>query len=158
MMMFFSASKVASRGGRRRREVDLITGRREREHAALDPRRAPVRLRAAHAVVVDDVAPGSLVDRVDEGGEGLRREHRVGVDVGVLGTVLVVDLEQRRHGHYRRGQFALELQLLGQRERQLPACGVTGQHDLRLHDLGGDGAEAGLMAGKGGLVDQAYLS
>ena len=78
-------------------------------------------------------ALGRLLDQVDQRVERLRREHRIGADVRVVGAGFVVDLEQRRHGHHRGGRLAvqaLELQLLGQRERQVAAGGVTGQHDL----------------------------
>ena len=71
--------------------------------------------------------------QLHQGVERLRREHRVGADVRMVGARLVVDLEQRRHGHDGGGRFTrqtLLLQPLGQREREVSARGVAGQHDL----------------------------
>ena len=51
----------------------------------------------------------------------------------MVGARLVVDLEQRRHGHDGRGRLACQtllLQPLGQRQREVSARRVAGQHDL----------------------------
>ena len=72
-------------------------------------------------------------DQLHQRGERLRREHRVGPDVRMVGARLVVDLEQRRQGHDGRGRFTgqpLLLQPLGQGERQVAARRVAGEHDL----------------------------
>ena len=76
---------------------------------------------------------GGLLDQVDERVKCLGREHRIGADVRVVGAGFVVDLEQRRHGNDCRRYLTCEtlrLQLLGESQRQIAACRVTGQHNL----------------------------
>ena len=66
----------------------------------------------------------------DQRVERLGREHRVGVDVGVRQLRVGLQLQQRRYRHHRRRRLALGLQPLRERQCQVAAGGIAGQHDL----------------------------
>ena len=72
----------------------------------------------------------ALGDQLEQRVESLGREHRIGLDVGVRLLGFLGQLQQRRDRHQRRGLLALLLQPLRQRQRQVAARGVAGQHDL----------------------------